>query len=441
MLEDHFLSRFPTDARKEEINKLITFIMSGNSCQLIGIPGVNRSTVLGLLVYNRGIREEHLGSHQTDQHFVLVDFSEIRTRPLADVMKYLFLNLTESLRERGMKEENLAVGNIFREHLKFQDEFLLFQGFKEAVDYMALEKKIAIVFLFDRFEEYVPTVTAEFFANLRILRSRGKYLFSVVFSVNRPLEELLEPEMLADYYEFVAGRIVQMKLYDKPSSTFLLTHIEKLIHKKVPEQIVGQIIKLTGGHRLLTKLAFEAVLSSPKIPELQRFLLEQKTIKKALREIWQSLLPAEQADLLEGKFEDREIIGYLELVGLLHKSYIQIPLFAEFIKEEYKDAAISLQKIVYDEHTNTIRRGTTVLSDQLTSAEFRLLRYLLQNEERIIERDELITAVWGDNKSTAGITDQAVDQLIFRLRRKIEEDANHSVHLQTVKGRGFKFIL
>jgi two-component system, OmpR family, alkaline phosphatase synthesis response regulator PhoP len=80
-----------------------------------------------------------------------------------------------------------------------------------------------------------------------------------------------------------------------------------------------------------------------------------------------------------------------------------------------------------------------VLSDQLTSSEFRLLRYLLQNEDRVIEREELINVVWGDNKSTAGITDQAVDQLIFRLRRKIEEDANHPTHLQTVKGRGFTF--
>jgi DNA-binding response OmpR family regulator len=80
-----------------------------------------------------------------------------------------------------------------------------------------------------------------------------------------------------------------------------------------------------------------------------------------------------------------------------------------------------------------------VLSDQLTSSEFRMLRFLLQNEQRVIEREELINIVWGDNKSTAGITDQAVDQLIFRLRRKVEEDANHPTHLQTVKGRGFTF--
>ncbi|HVA96106.1 MAG TPA: winged helix-turn-helix domain-containing protein [Candidatus Acidoferrales bacterium] len=439
MFEEHFLAQFPEDTRKEEINKIVAYVKKGNSCQLVGIPGVNRSTVLGLMVYNKKIREKHLGTFQDESHFVLVDFSEIRNRPLADVMKYLFLNLTESLRERGMKEENQAVGDIFREHLKFQDEFLLFQGFKEAVDYLSLEKKISIVFLFDRFEEYVPTVTTDFFSNLRILRNRGKYRFSVVFSVNKPLEDVLDPASLADYYEFIADRIVQMNLFDKPSSDFWLANIEKLTHKKIPEQTVRQILKLTGGHGLLTKLSFETVIGQDLAKNLEQFLLGQKIIKKSLTEIWQSFSPAEQADLLEEKFEDRDIAEYLEQVGLVTDSHIQIPLFTAFIATEYKDVAKSLQKISYDEHTNSIRKGSTVLSDQLTSSEFRLLRYLLQNEGRVIERDELISIVWGDNKSTAGITDQAVDQLIFRVRRKIEEDANHPVHLQTVKGRGFTF--
>lgn len=440
MFEEHFVAQFPEDTRKEEIEKIVSYIRNGNSCQLIGIPGVNRSTVLELFVYNKAVRQEYFASFIEMTHFVLVDFSEIRNRSLSDVMKYLFLNLTESLRERGMKEENKVVGDIFREHLKFQDEFLLFQGFKEAVDYMALERKIAIIFLFDRFEEYVPTVTADFFANLRILRNRGKYRFSVVFSINRPLEDMLDPDLLADYYEFIAGKIVSMRLYDKPSSTFWVSHIEKLTHKKLSDSFIKQILKLTSGHGKLAKLSFEAVLSQHiDIKDISQFLLEQKTIKKTLTEIWQSFSPAEQADLLEGKFEDQTVAEYLEEVNVIKNKQIQIPLLATFIKTEYKDQGKTLQKISYDEHTKTIHKGSSILSDQLTSSEFRLLKYLLENKERVIEREELITVVWGDNKSTAGITDQAIDQLIFRLRRKIEEDANHPEHLQTIKGRGFTF--
>jgi len=283
-------------------------------------------------------------------------------------------------------------------------------------------------------------VTSDFFANLRVLRNRGKFRFSVVFSVNRPLEEMLDPDLLADYYEFIAGKLVWMRLFDTQSIEYWSEHISKLTRKKVDQALIQKIIKLTGGHGKLTKLALETILAEKNAyADTQQFLLAQKIIKKSLQEIWHTFSPAEQADLLEGKFEDSSVADYLEKVGIIKHSKIQIPLLSAYIAEEYKDAARSLQKISYDAHTNSIRKGTTILSDQLTSSEFRLLKYLLQNENRVIEREELISVVWGDNKSTAGITDQAVDQLIFRLRRKIEEDANHPSHLQTVKGRGFTF--
>jgi DNA-binding response OmpR family regulator len=88
-----------------------------------------------------------------------------------------------------------------------------------------------------------------------------------------------------------------------------------------------------------------------------------------------------------------------------------------------------------------LKKGDVVLSDGLTSSEYRLLTFLVHNNERILEREEIIQAIWDENKSIAGVTDQALDQLIFRLRKKIEDNPNAPSHLQTVKGRGFKFTL
>jgi DNA-binding winged helix-turn-helix (wHTH) protein len=433
-------SQYPAESRFNEIEKLLRNVKEGNSCQIIGIPGTGRSSLLEILAYNKKLQKKHLGEAEHKIHFVMVNFAEIRNRSLFDAMKFMFLNLTESLREEKMFEENKVVGDKFREHLKFHDELILFQGFKEAVDYMALEKKITIVFLFDRFEEYIPTVTSGFFANLRVLRSRAKYHFSVVFSLPRPLESLLEPSLLADYYEFVADRHIYLGLYDKPSSDFRLAYVEKITGKKLNRNVLAEVMQLTGGQGKLTKLAVESLLAHEENPEsVKNFLLTQKIIRASLKDIWQSLSPAEQADLLEGKFEDPEVDDYLEKVGLIADNTIMIPLFAAYIKKYAREESTEALKIVYDENTNTIAKGVTILSDQLTSSEFRLLRYLLQNQEKVVERDELIGVVWQGNKSTAGITDQAVDQLIFRVRRKIEEDPNNPRHLQTVKGRGFKF--
>jgi DNA-binding winged helix-turn-helix (wHTH) protein len=434
-------SQYPLESRFTEIEKVLGYLKEGNSCQIIGIPGTGRSSLLEILAYNKKLQKRHLGETANKIHFVMVNFSEIRNRSLFDAMKFMFLNLTESLREEKMFEENKVVGDKFREHLKFHDELILFQGFKEAVDYMALEKQLTIVFLCDRFEEYIPTVTSGFFANLRVLRSRAKYHFSVVFSVPRPLESLLEPSLLADYYEFVADRHVYLGLYDKPSSDFRLSYVEKISGKKLNRNVLAEIMQLTSGQGKITKLAVESLLASEEKPDsVKDFLLTQKTIRASLKDIWQSLSPAEQADLLEGTFTDPEVADYLGNVGLVADHKITIPLFAEYIKKYAHAESAGSQKIMYDENTNTITKGVTTLSDQLTSSEFRLLRYLLQNLEKVVERDELIGVVWQGNKSTAGITDQAVDQLVFRVRRKIEEDPNNPRHLQTVKGRGFRFV-
>lgn len=440
MEEEHFESLYPETARHYEIERLLGFVREGNSCQLLGLPGVGRSDILELLAYNKRIRDKHLAASK-QMHFVVVDFSEIRKRPLYDAMKFLFLSLADSLRDQRMMEEYRLINDSFREALSFHDELVLFQELKQVVDFLALQNKLTLVFLFDRFEEYVPSVASEFFTNLRILRNRAKYRFSVIFSVDRPLEVLLDPMLLSDFYEFVAGHLVYVCFYDEASTNFLISYLEKLTGKKVSKTVYSEILRLTGGYAKLTRLGIEAWLANgSKKSKIEDFLLSQKPMQVALTEIWLSLTPAEQSDVLHNTFEDPTVDWYLEESGLIRKKIIQIPLFASFVKSSQALVASEEEKIAYDENTDSIRKGETVLSDSLTSAEFRLLRYLLQNKGRIIERDALISIVWEGVKSTAGITDQAVDQLIFRLRRKIEEDPNKPAYLQTVKGRGFRFV-
>ena len=84
-------------------------------------------------------------------------------------------------------------------------------------------------------------------------------------------------------------------------------------------------------------------------------------------------------------------------------------------------------------------KGSNVISDLLSPAEYRLLRFLIANQGRIIQRDEIVKAVWPDAQVVAGISDEAIDQLVYRLRKKTEDDPNNPQYTQTVKGQGFRF--
>lgn len=74
----------------------------------------------------------------------------------------------------------------------------------------------------------------------------------------------------------------------------------------------------------------------------------------------------------------------------------------------------------------------------LTSHEFKLLRYFLENSGRVISRNELLNDVWGyENYPTT----RTVDNQILKLRQKLEDDPSQPRFLRTVHGAGYKFVL
>jgi DNA-binding response OmpR family regulator len=80
------------------------------------------------------------------------------------------------------------------------------------------------------------------------------------------------------------------------------------------------------------------------------------------------------------------------------------------------------------------RNGEAV---QLTAQEFKTLKFMAQNAERVISRDELLNEVWGYQNYPSTRT---VDNHILKLRQKLENDPGNPVHFRTVHGMGYKFV-
>ncbi len=73
----------------------------------------------------------------------------------------------------------------------------------------------------------------------------------------------------------------------------------------------------------------------------------------------------------------------------------------------------------------------------LTAHEFKLLKYFVENAERVLSREELLNEVWGYNSYP---TTRTVDNQILKLRQKLEPDSAEPHHLQTVYGAGYRFV-
>ncbi len=87
----------------------------------------------------------------------------------------------------------------------------------------------------------------------------------------------------------------------------------------------------------------------------------------------------------------------------------------------------------FETHEVTVS-GQTV---RMTPKELRLLRYFVDNPERVISRSELLSEVW---ELSGNLQTRAVDQFIARLRKTIEPDPGNPTHLRTVRDAGYRFL-
>lgn len=74
---------------------------------------------------------------------------------------------------------------------------------------------------------------------------------------------------------------------------------------------------------------------------------------------------------------------------------------------------------------------------ELSAMEFKVMKYLVQREGEVIERNELLNEVWGYENYPSTRT---VDNFILNLRKKIEDDPSNPKHLLTIHGAGYKFV-
>jgi len=73
---------------------------------------------------------------------------------------------------------------------------------------------------------------------------------------------------------------------------------------------------------------------------------------------------------------------------------------------------------------------------QLTHVEFLLLQTLLEADGRVLSRDQLLDAVWGEDQSE--VLDRTVDVHVRRLRDKLGDDADAPRWVATVRGTGYR---
>ncbi len=97
---------------------------------------------------------------------------------------------------------------------------------------------------------------------------------------------------------------------------------------------------------------------------------------------------------------------------------------------------LELGDLVVDRDRHTARLAGQPL--ELTALEFRLLATLLEADGRVLNREQLLDAIYG--RGEAFVLDRSIDALMKRLRHKLGDDAVRPRYVATVRGVGYRMV-
>lgn len=94
------------------------------------------------------------------------------------------------------------------------------------------------------------------------------------------------------------------------------------------------------------------------------------------------------------------------------------------------------KSLVINDAKRSVRIRGVDLEPPLSLAQFRLLELLFEADGAVCSRDEIVEVVWPGTEGL-GVSEQAIDALVRRLRDRLAELDEHN-YIVTVRGHGFR---
>lgn len=121
-------------------------------------------------------------------------------------------------------------------------------------------------------------------------------------------------------------------------------------------------------------------------------------------------------DYLPKPFEPRELVARIQNI---------------FKRSHASQSVYQVGELSIDLERKQLSRNNQLI--EITSTEFALLELLIQNQDRVLSRDEIMQSLRGID---ADIFSRAIDVLISRLRQKLQRPEL----IRTQRGQGYQFV-
>ncbi len=423
-------TKYPLSFRKDDARILGNHLALRHSVELVGLKRVGISDFLRFFLFRHGVVQKYIDKRQFHL-FIAVDLNGLVEREIFPFWILTFKRIADAVETFKVPESlKKEVANLFLTSIQSQDVFQTLENIREAIGKITSENIMPTIF-FIRFDRIVDILDSQFFSNLESLIERSGQKLAYVFTTYRIIDEVAKFELDRNFLH-VFSNVLYLKPTLKSDTEVVYKTLKKRYKLNLSSKVAGKLFEISGGHVQYLHLA-TVILSQTngnhQAEDLVDLLCADERINLQSEEIWESLTEAEQSLLIKIHVKDkvakgeREKNSYLWETGLVlerdNQSFIFSPLFERFLE---------------------VKAGEKELSEavELTKKEHMLFNHLLENVDRVCEREKIIEVVWPESEEL-GVSDWTIDRLAARLREKLKAQKSEYA-LVTVKTRGYKLV-
>ncbi len=417
----HSEASYPIEFRAKAAKELGDHLRHHHSVVLLGMKRVGISNFLRFFMSQPEVPDTYIKNGPL--LWVQVDLNNLVELSLHAFWTLTLKRLVDSVEASQVSPAvKQKAERLFADSIQLSDTFFTLDCVQKLVTMVAAEG-LFLVLVFMRFDRLSKGLTPELFANLQVIKDTGGPAVAYIFTSFRPLYELSPDVFTKSALSVFARDMYLLPAKDADVQMMLQTFSERYELKLTPK-VSQLVIKLCGGHAQYLHLSLLKLKSLEKIPDnepdLRKVLASDDEIKLLSEEILTSLTPVERQAVAHLHHHKKltEIPDYLLATGLVtSEQRFFSPLFAEAVGPFVTQTAHGPVK-------------------DLTRKEQLLFDLLNSRFNEVVERDEIIEAVWPDQVEL-GVTDWALDRLVARLRNKLGTE-RYPYQVVTIISRGYK---
>jgi DNA-binding winged helix-turn-helix (wHTH) protein/energy-coupling factor transporter ATP-binding protein EcfA2 len=420
--------------------KLLEHLAVGHCVSIVGLSNSGKSTLLRMMTTDQA---EKIYSSHADRPALLI---YIDCNRAVEISSQAFYEVVlRSILEHLADERDGVFGDLRDAHqtvTEANSAFTASLSFNLALSELCSQLDKDLCLFFDEFDEIYRALDDRALLNLRALRDRFEDQLAFATATTRSLPALRGQTVEDEFAELFSRFTFGMPLLNSQEAESI---IEKLEISNLSEDLRSRAVDLSGGHPGILVALAQSLANLPKhaAKDPVGFVHFEPQPRAECLKLWNQLTEDERESLVTLALNPksglpRQQTRHLGALAMLKDGKIFSSIFAEFVSRRGRGPDVDAQGVYLDSDSGDVWvDGIRV--PVLTDLEYRLLELLYERRDKLTDKYQIVTAVWGE-EYLGDVDDARVEKLISRLRSKVEPEPSEPCYIITRRGRGYKLL-